>query len=66
VKRIPAIATIAGVGDFAAHPAVFAMCFLTLLLYLGVILPAVWSKDEKRRRDARAVLQQILSLFSRQ
>jgi hypothetical protein len=31
-----------------------------LLVYLGVILPAVWFRQPARRRDARAVLQQLL------
>jgi hypothetical protein len=29
-------------------------------VFCGVVLPAVWMKDEKRRRDARAVLQMLL------
>jgi len=33
-----------------------------VLLYLGVILPAVWFGDAHRRRDARAVLQQLLNV----
>ena len=35
---------------------------LVLLLCLGVVLPAVWLGDAHRRRDARAVLQQLLNL----
>jgi hypothetical protein len=31
-----------------------------LLLFAGVILPAVWSARPERRRDARAVLRLIL------
>jgi hypothetical protein len=34
-----------------------------LLVYLGVILPAVWSTKPTRRRDARQVLQQLLGLI---
>jgi hypothetical protein len=33
-----------------------------VLLYLDVILPAVWFGDAHRRRDARAVLQQLLNV----
>ena len=33
-----------------------------LLVCLGVVLPAVWFGDAHRRRDARAVLQQLLNL----
>ena len=33
-----------------------------VLLYLGLVLPAVWSADTRRRRDARAVLRQFLDL----
>jgi Flp pilus assembly protein TadB len=39
---------------------VFAGVFV--LLYLGLVLPAVWSANARRRRDARAVLQQFLDL----
>jgi hypothetical protein len=35
---------------------------IVLLVYVGVILPAVWSTKPTRRRDARAVLQQLLRL----
>jgi protein-S-isoprenylcysteine O-methyltransferase Ste14 len=31
-----------------------------LLLFAGVILPAVWSSRPERRRDARAVLRLLL------
>jgi hypothetical protein len=34
-----------------------------LLVYLGVILPAVWSTSPARRRDARRVLRLLISLF---
>lgn len=34
-----------------------------LLLYLGVVVPAVFFTDAKRRRDARLVLQQVLDFF---
>jgi hypothetical protein len=36
---------------------------IMLLVYLGVILPAVWSTNPARRRDARYVLQQLLRLL---
>jgi hypothetical protein len=33
-------------------------------VFCGVVLPAVWMKDEKRRRDARAVLQMLLRVHT--
>jgi hypothetical protein len=45
-------------------PMVLAMvAVIVLLVYLGVILPAVWSTKPTRRRDARHVLQQLLRLI---
>jgi hypothetical protein len=41
---------------------VLVLAGVLVLLYLGVILPAVWLGDAHRRRDARAVLQQLLNL----
>jgi hypothetical protein len=41
---------------------VLVLAGVLALLYLGVILPAVWLGDAHRRRDARAVLQQLLNL----
>lgn len=40
--------------------AVVALMVLVVLVYLGVIMPAVWFRQPTRRRDARAVLQQLL------
>lgn len=39
---------------------------LLLAFYLGVVLPAVWSRDPKRRRAARIVLTDILTSFRTQ
>ena len=36
-----------------------------ILLYAGVVLPAVWSTRPARRAAAAAVLQQILDLLRR-
>lgn len=36
---------------------------MVLLVYLGVILPAVWSTSPDRRRDARRVLRLLISLL---
>jgi Flp pilus assembly protein TadB len=49
----------------AAHDQVLALVLagVFVLLYLGLVLPAVWSADARRRRDARAVLQQFLDLI---
>jgi len=38
---------------------------LALLIYIGVVLPAVWSAKPARRRAANAVLRQILNAFTR-
>lgn len=48
----------------AAHAQllVLVLAGVLVLLCLGVILPAVWFGDAHRRRDARAVLQQLLNL----
>jgi Flp pilus assembly protein TadB len=48
----------------AAHSQVLMLVLAGgfVLLYLGLVLPAVWSADARRRRDARAVLQQFLDL----
>jgi hypothetical protein len=35
----------------------------TLPIILGVVLPAVWFKDERRRGDARAVLEQLVNVL---
>ena len=36
-----------------------------VLIYVGVVLPAVWSAKPARRAAASAVLQQILDLLHR-
>jgi hypothetical protein len=41
---------------------VLVLAGVFVLLYLGLVLPAIWSADVRRRRDARAVLQQFLDL----
>jgi hypothetical protein len=47
----------------AYSPMVLAVvAVIVLLVYFGVILPAVWSTKPTRRRDARHVLQQLLRL----
>jgi hypothetical protein len=40
-----------------------AVALVVLLVYCGVILPAVWSTKPTRRRDAHHVLQQLLRLI---
>jgi hypothetical protein len=45
-------------------PMVLAVVVLiVLLVYCGVILPAIWSTKPTRRRDAHHVLQQLLRLI---
>jgi hypothetical protein len=38
---------------------------LTLLMFLGIALPAVWSSKCARRKAATAVLVQILAMLNR-
>ena len=38
---------------------------LTLLVYIGIALPAVWSAKPARRRAAAALLRQILDACTR-
>jgi hypothetical protein len=45
-----------------AQVLVLVLVGVVVLLCLGVVLPAVWLGDAHRRRDARAVLQQLLNL----
>jgi hypothetical protein len=35
----------------------------TVPIVLGVVLPAVWFRDERRRGDARAVLEQLVDVL---
>jgi hypothetical protein len=42
----------------------FAIIFL--LIYFGIVLPAIFLKDKEQRRDARAVLKLLLGFFRRQ
>jgi Flp pilus assembly protein TadB len=45
-----------------ARALLLALIGVLVLVCLGVVLPAVWFGDAHRRRDARAVLQQLLNL----
>jgi hypothetical protein len=45
-----------------AQVLVLVLASVLVLLCLGVVLPAVWFGDAHRRRDARAVLQQLLQV----
>jgi hypothetical protein len=38
-----------------------ALTVLALLIYAGIALPAVWSRDPERRKAAASVLRQILN-----
>jgi hypothetical protein len=66
-RRRPTTAVLTG-GSAAIAAVHFPMALavvavIMLLVYVGIILPAVWSTKPARRRDARAVLQQILYFF---
>jgi hypothetical protein len=66
--RRAATATIGGTLLVAAirNPeVVFTVAAVFLLLYVGVILPAVWSAQPARRRAAREVLQRLLDTLRR-
>jgi hypothetical protein len=39
---------------------------LIVLVFCGVVLPAIWSREQVRRTAAARVLQQILDFFRRQ
>ena len=47
------------IGSHLVLLAVLAAALLGML-YVGVVLPAVWSRDPHRRRAARGVLTDIL------
>jgi hypothetical protein len=42
---------------------VICMTGLTLLIYAGIALPAIWSARPARRKAAAAVLSQVLALI---
>jgi hypothetical protein len=45
--------------------AVVALTLLALLVYAGIALPAIWSRNPQRRREAASVLRQILNAICR-
>jgi type II secretory pathway component PulF len=58
----PLTAALTGAVVTAVHlPTVLVVvAVMIVLLYLGVILPAVWSTEAARRRDARQVLRLLI------
>jgi hypothetical protein len=42
-----------------------SMAVMVLLIYTGIALPAVWSKEPSRRKAAAEVLRQVLSALRR-
>lgn len=42
-----------------------SLSVFALLVYVGVVLPAVWSAKPARRKAAAAVLHQILAILRR-
>jgi len=59
VKPIDAALT----GSLGTAALLLAGAGLTVLpIFLGVIVPAIWSRNSQRRRDAQAVLEQIVAL----
>jgi hypothetical protein len=61
-RSTTAVLTSGSVVIAAVHfpMALVVVAVIVLLVYAGIILPAIWSAKPTRRRDARAVLQQIL------
>jgi hypothetical protein len=50
-------------GPLGTAALLMAAAGLTVLpIFLGVIVPAIWSRNSQRRRDAQAVLEQIVAL----
>ncbi|MFD0630388.1 hypothetical protein [Catenulispora yoronensis] len=50
------------IAEFASQP----WPYLTITLaYLGLALPAVWSRDPERRRAAQQALETLLSALQR-
>lgn len=46
------------------HPLVLAGAGgVIVLLFLGVVCPAVWSRDRQRRKDAAKILRELLDAF---
>ena len=61
---MPGLATLPdGASRLLQIPALAVIVFI--LVYAGVVLPAVWSARAARRAAAAAVLQQILDLLHR-
>lgn len=61
----PLAAALTGAVVTAVHlPAgLIVVALMIVLLYLGVVLPAVWSTKPARRRDARQVLRLLINCF---
>jgi hypothetical protein len=57
------LAAISAANDLHQTALLAAAAFV--LVYAGVVLPAIWSADPARRAAAAAVLQQILKLLRR-
>lgn len=54
-----------GIGSMPSVPAV-AVVLAVVLVFGGVVLPAVWSRRPARRAAAAKVLAQLLGAFRRQ
>jgi hypothetical protein len=61
----PVTVALTGVVVAAVHlPTVLIVgALMIVLLYLGVVLPAIWSTKPARRRDARQVLRLLINCF---
>lgn len=56
--------TAAGLPPHILLTVVICASVLALLLYAGIVLPAVWSAKPARRKAAADILRQILTLIA--
>jgi hypothetical protein len=62
-RRLPIAVVLASIAAFPW--ARVAMVSVVLVIVGGIFLPAVWSREPARRRDARLLAERILRLFER-
>jgi hypothetical protein len=62
VFRFSALAALSGYfgNDFSNNGVLLVISLITVLLAAGVVLPAVWSRKDFRRRAALAVLERLI------
>jgi hypothetical protein len=62
VLRFSALAALSGYfgNDFSNNGVLLAVSVIMVLLAAGVVLPAIWSRKDFRRRAALAVLERLI------